>query len=359
MGTVELQRPVLRESEGLEGGPFHPSRFGMGRLNNGWVKEFPGVGRVVFSTLSWEHVSLMTGSQEKPQTSLDFLRNLQQETFGFDPQDLVPFHVFSIIPATGGSTIVAYDENQGLTNDGWRGFIFGFGSSHGRLVSHQAGVREDLRGKADIGWYLKILQAHEALKSGHTSIEWTFDPMRSLNAALNLGKLGAIIETFTLDKYGALKSELYGEVPTDRFTALWHLQDPRTVALIEAVRDGKRKKTDLQELNGVPRVDIHNVAQILSDRPELVLFEIPGDIDVLMKEDPSTAVELRRNMRQILSQMMTTEQKAFLEETQTPRPDALITRETEGPYYISSFVSGFDDNAHRRSFYVLEKKGNG
>ena len=130
-------------------------------------------------------------------------------------------------------------KTLGFNADGWLGFVIAAGGRSGTLVSHMLGVREEQRGTRDLGWHLKLLQGYEALRAGHRSAVWTFDPMRGANARLNLEKLGATVRELTLDKYGVLHSDLYGDVPSDRFTAFWDLVSATTHGRIEDVRTGR------------------------------------------------------------------------------------------------------------------------
>jgi predicted GNAT superfamily acetyltransferase len=69
-----------------------------------------------------------------------------------------------------------------------------------------------------IGTQLKMAQKDEALRRGIRLIEWTFDPLVSKNAYLNIEKLGVIVRRY----YPAF----YGE-DMDRLIAEWWLDQPR------------------------------------------------------------------------------------------------------------------------------------
>jgi predicted GNAT superfamily acetyltransferase len=204
---------------------LHPERFGLQRHRDGWRKTFAGIGDVVFAPLGWQHAQcasydlLEVDGARDPLDALRFLVRLQARVWGMPPEELVPVNILAILPDTGGSVIVAYREDLGFNADGWLGFVIAAGGRSGTLVSHMLGVREEQRGTRDLGWHLKLLQGYEALRAGHRSAVWTFDPMRGANARLNLEKLGATVRELTLDKYGVLRSDLYGNVPSDRFTA--------------------------------------------------------------------------------------------------------------------------------------------
>ena len=84
------------------------------------------------------------------------------------------------------------------------------GLKDGRLIqwSHMLGVVPDAR-HAGIGLALKLAQREEALRAGVELIEWTFDPLQTLNAHLNFARLGVIVEEYEENIYGESSSPLH------------------------------------------------------------------------------------------------------------------------------------------------------
>ena len=239
-------RPQTEIENALEA--FNPANYGFAEFGNGWIKEISNLGQVCFAPLGWEHVhKQVEGENGEMVSTLEFIRQLQETVWGMEPRDTVPSNVLSIVSDTGGSIIVAYNPERGFNEKGWLGFVFGFGRRNGILVSHMMGVNETIRG-GSIGWHLKVLQAYEALKTHHHAMKWTYDPLRGANARLNIEKLGAIVRRFTIDKYGLSKTELYGNVPTDRFTAEWHLTDPRVHQRVNTVFCGGYSPLTLEKV---------------------------------------------------------------------------------------------------------------
>jgi predicted GNAT superfamily acetyltransferase len=314
---------------------------------------------MVITPLSWQHAQVpsfdLIDGQKVPTDPLNLLCSLQAITWGMPPELLVPSNVLAIMADTGGAVLVAYDPALGFTAEGWLGFIIGLGSSTGTLVSHMLGVREDVRGAADIGWSIKVIQAYEALRAGHHAMSWTFDPMRGANARLNLEKLGAVVSTFTIDKYGALPSTLYGDVPSDRFTASWDLLDPATAARLQMVSDGRYRPLSPADVAGLREATTATLKGILRDRPPRLTYRIPGDIDELMRNDPATAVEWRQNMRHLLPAFLTTK-RAILHDPSSGDVAVVTVEESAGEYYINGFATGPDATGERVSSYVLEHR---
>ena len=338
---------------------FQPERFGFRRHREGWLRDFGKLGPVAVARLSWQHAhapSYECGDGERtPTDALGLLVGLQRRTWGLPPEDVVPGNLLAVLADTGGSVLVAYDAAVGFNADGWLGFAIAAGSRSGTLVSHMLGVRDEVRGTGDVGWYLKLLQGYEALRSGHTAAAWTFDPMRGANARLNLEKLGARAPEFTIDKYGVLPSALYGAgVPSDRLTARWDLTAPATADRIARVFAGRYHGPTPDDVAAIPETTAGALDEALAARPPRLRYRIPGDVDRLMRDDPGAAIRWRREMRTVLSALLTT-RSARVEDDAGDGPVAVGVRERTGEYVVDGFATGFDAAGERVSFYLLER----
>ncbi len=339
-------------------GALNPERFGFHRYREGWLRTFPGIGEVAFAPLGWQHAQSPSYDYVNGElfhtNVLEFIVRLQQRVWGFPPELTVPTNILAIIPDGGGMTMAAYRRDKGCNADGWLGFVIGLGTRSGTLVSHMLGVREELRGVADLGWYLKVLQAHHALASDHTAICWTFDPMRGANARLNLEKLGATVEEFTIDKYGVLPSALYGDVPSDRFTAHWDLLSPAVHARLRRVYEGRHRPLTPTDIADVPEVTSSTLHDFVEAKPPRLRYRIPGDIDHLMRVDQGAAIHWRQEMRHILSAFLTTK-KAKIDDL-AGGPIATGVQTLPGHYRITGFATAMEASGERLSYYLLERK---
>jgi chorismate synthase len=339
---------------------FQPERFGFRPFRGGWVKEFAGLGPVAVTALGWPHAQspsydLNAAGGRVPMDPLNLVVWLQERVWGMPPDLLVPSNVLAIIPDTGGAVLAAYELERGFNADGWLGFIIGLGARSGTLVSHMLGIREDARGSMDLGWYLKLIQGYEALRSRHRAMIWTFDPMRGANARLNMEKLGTTVEELTLDKYGVLRTTLYGEVPSDRFTAHWDLLAPATLERIGRVRDGSYRGLALVDVAAIPEATPGTLVDVLETKPERLRYRIPGDIDRLMQDDPPAAIRWREEMREVVAALLTTKRARVAADTADgPIADAYDAR--PGAYRITGFATGLDPAGERTSYYVLDRK---
>jgi predicted GNAT superfamily acetyltransferase len=144
---------------------------------------------------------------------------LQEATWGAGFTERVPAAILLVGEKLGGVSAGAFAPDGTLC-----GFVFGLtGVKNGRLVhwSDMLAVRDDMRGH-QIGRALKHYQRERCRERGVETMYWTFDPLVARNAKLNLCRLGARIDEFVQDMYGAdTNSPEHGSLGTDRLVAWW------------------------------------------------------------------------------------------------------------------------------------------
>ena len=151
---------------------------------------------------------------------------LQQHAWRFsDPLDVIPLTNLVTAQKWGGLVLGAFDEGGEL-----HGFCYGFlgRDPEGRLVhcSHMLAVDERARNRG-LGARLKWAQRDYVLAQGVDMIVWTFDPLESINACLNFGKLGGLSDDYVINLYGETASKLHAGTTTDRLTIKWLIDSPR------------------------------------------------------------------------------------------------------------------------------------
>jgi predicted GNAT superfamily acetyltransferase len=191
---------------------------------------------------------------------------LQVETWGYDPNDLVPKKTFLLAQKIGGQVLGAFEQGSGgrgqgseireqgseigdrkTESEGVGPQLVGFamalpGIKNGPqgatayLHSHMLAVRQAYRNRG-LGVRLKLEQRAEALSRGIRHIEWTFDPLEIKNAYLNIHRLGAMAREYRPDFYGVSSSRLQGGLPTDRLLAVWELESGRVQAILDSRPD--------------------------------------------------------------------------------------------------------------------------
>ena len=156
---------------------------------------------------------------------------LQREVWAMpDERDVVPAHVLVTAQKNGGLLLGAFDGET------LAGFVFGFvgRTARGQFkhCSHMLGVLVPYRGQG-IGELLKARQREFVIAQGLDLVTWTYDPLESANASLNIGRLGAVCNTYLRNVYGNLDDKLNTGLPTDRFQVDWWLHSSRVSARLE------------------------------------------------------------------------------------------------------------------------------
>jgi predicted GNAT superfamily acetyltransferase len=213
----------------------------------------------------------------------------------------------------GGCVIGAFDGERLV------GFCYGFpGFRNGQayLVSHMLAIEPEYRDQG-IGFRLKLEQRTWALAQGYPVITWTFDPLETRNAYLNLSKLGGYARTYQEDYYGELSGELNRGLPTDRFVVEWELNSPRVLEAIAGDRHDANDPGDEDLVKErLERVTILNVSPGAShpvplDRIEIpdqakeFLLPIPRNIHTIKKENMELARQWRFAVRHVAKEAFT------------------------------------------------------
>lgn len=254
------------------------------------------------------------------------VERLQVEVWGIPDLDVVPVYHLVAAQASGGVLLGAFDHDEMV------GFAYGFvGFERGRTVhhSHMLAVREDYRSQR-LGIRLKSEQRKFVMDQGIDTMTWTFDPLRSLNASFNFGKLGVIADRYFPDFYGSEAASFLHRNGTDRLWVTWHLSDPRVSAKLE----GRSVSADISSLPVLVAV-CETSAPIVRDlkaalRSPQFVIEIPGDIAIIEAEN----LEMAKNWR-------TTTRTAF-------------TAALDAGYIVSDFVRS-NGSGRNVGSYILSK----
>lgn len=140
--------------------------------------------------------------------------DLQREGFGWSDIELMPMRFFIVSRHIGGLVLGAFDGGRMV---GVLSAIPGLRGREPYWHSHILAVSTASR-DSGIGTQLKFAQKEHALQRGIRLIEWTFDPLMSRNAYLNIEKLGVIVRRYYPSFYGKDR---------DRLVAEWWLDRPR------------------------------------------------------------------------------------------------------------------------------------
>lgn len=142
--------------------------------------------------------------------------NLQRDGFGWSDVELMPMRFFVVSRHIGGVVLGAFEDD---TLVGFLSAIPGLREGIPYWHSHMLAVTRASR-DSGIGFQLKQAQKDRALRQGVRRIEWTFDPLASRNAYLNIEKLGVVVRRYYPGFYGG---------DSDRLIAEWQLDEPRPI----------------------------------------------------------------------------------------------------------------------------------
>ena len=226
---------------------------------------------------------------------------LQREVWGPGFSECVPVALLKVTQRLGGTLLGAFDREGRLD-----GFVFGLtGVVEGRTVhwSDMLAVRAGVRDQG-LGMALKAGQREALLTAGITLCHWTFDPLESRNAWLNLARLGALVREYVPDMYGSTDSPLHQGIGTDRFVVHWPLDSERVRARVE----GSADPPALADHEGLPRAfDVHSAGELPAPGEpvelagaERFLVPIPRSIQEVKVRDPDLAVRWRHATRGVL-----------------------------------------------------------
>lgn len=211
----------------------------------------------------------------------------------------IPLHQIITSIQNGGLVLGAYNEN---TLVGFSYSFAGFKNGGSYLCSHMLGIHPKYQARG-IGAQLKEVQKQKASKMGYSLITWTYDPLESRNAFLNLSKLHAVCSTYVENCYGDMVDDLNNGLPSDRFKVEWWINSPHVNEKqnIEVIEQPSHFDIIYNE-KGLPK--IINVSSSLEailqkNNSGQILVPIPSNFQVIKKVDFDLAVDWRLKVREI------------------------------------------------------------
>jgi predicted GNAT superfamily acetyltransferase len=246
---------------------------------------------------------------DTPEQANDLVQ-LQAIVWEMDIAEAVPGHILIAIAKNGGLLLGAYEgENLIGFTLGWLGTTdvasFPQRTSCGplKLVSHMTGILPEYRDRR-VGYRLKLAQREWAIERGLELVTWTYDPLESRNANLNMRRLGATCQTYLRDVYGELPDRLSVGIATDRFQVEWWVTNERVQERLATSAGGwptlTRASAGVQVLNpatqgpdGQPR-PAERPAALSTAR---LLVEIPADMQAIRRADLALGVAWRDHTR--------------------------------------------------------------
>ncbi len=205
--------------------------------------------------------------------------------------------VMTVAQKYGGAVVGAIVDRRIV------GFIYAFlARRKGRLIhwSHMMAVEGGFRDRA-LGFRMKLAHRRLALRQRIQSICWTYDPLQSRNATLNIRRLGARVEDYIDDCYGHFPSSIERGLASDRFVVNWRIASP---GVRSRLREGPPapQKTSLPRANET-RFDgrgfLENRRLSLNLGDPRLLVEIPANTDQMRARALPLARRWRSETRKI------------------------------------------------------------
>ena len=263
---------------------------------------------------------------------------LQQLYWGTGAESIVPAHMLFTIALYGGQVIAAMDDNRMV------GVLIGLLGAdiekNGKpvmanlmIASKRMVVLPEYRSRG-IGHQLKLAQRDYAIQQGIRLVTWTFDPLLSRNAHLNIRKLGAISQKYVENLYGTDDSTGLSSLgSSDRLSIEWWVWTPRIEARIAG--DDEKPTFAMQREQGVSVVNpvkmdtfAYPSEQFTAPENGRGLVEIPVNMPEIIEADSNLARAWRTHTRAVFQHLM-----------------------SDG-YMVTDFIHETIDR-HHRAFYVM------
>ena len=192
-------------------------------------------------------------------------REIFDRTWKMDPGTEITSNLLQAMLHSGSYLSGAFIDNKCV------GAAFAFPATTGglHLHSHMTAVLDEYRDQG-VGYALKIDQWHWAKKNNYSEISWTFDPLVSRNAKLNLIKLGVSISSYHPNFYGDMLDALNAGDESDRLVVSWKVIGENPV---------KREMVSTQ-------------------KPNDILIQIPADIVAIRSKDREENLRWRHTVRE-------------------------------------------------------------
>ena len=225
-------------------------------------------------------ISNITIREINELTGMRAVEELQKEIWGVPDLDVVPLTHLVAAKEAGGVLIGAFDSDTLV------GFVYGFPSfERGEMAhhSHMLAVKPAYR-NYHLGRRLKLAQREHVIAQGMELISWTFDPLQSLNAHFNFGKLGVLADRYLPNFYGEDAASFLHQTGTDRLWVSWFVSSERVKARIDGVSDSAPSNIGPSLVQ--VETDDSSLRNDLADglARDHAAIEIPSNIDALSRE---------------------------------------------------------------------------
>lgn len=234
----------------------------------------------------------------KPE-ELRQLEEVERAAFGSAEESTMPVPLQRALQDNGGLVLGAFVDIHLV------GFSVGFLGWDGRHLyhySHMTAVRPEYRNHR-VAFRLKGYQREEVLAMGLDEIRWTFDPLQSKNAYLNVRHLGGLPTSYLPHYYGRLADEVNRDLETDRLSLSWAIGSERVRARLEEHRPtAEEDRTRWDRSSAIVHTEpgesgIRLPTEVEEPEGPSAHLEIPFDLDLVRRHEPKGLWRWRHAVR--------------------------------------------------------------
>ncbi len=234
---------------------------------------------------------------------MEAIEDLERAIWPGSETDVIPSHLLLAAVHGGGLVIGAYESSPEPPR--LVGFVFGFPGLYYtpdgpriKHCSHQLGVLPSYR-NSGIGFRLKRAQWQMVRHQGIDRITWTFDPLLSKNAYLNIAKLGTVCNVYMRDFYGDMRDEMNQGLPSDRFEVDWWVNTRRVERRLSKRSRRMLTLIDFQKAESLIIPALSPLPDISPDANRMILVEIPVDFHGIKANNTTLALHWRLYTRSL------------------------------------------------------------
>ena len=234
---------------------------------------------------------------------------LQREVFGKESRETLSCHFLVELVRAGGVALGAYDIDVvpprlcGCLIDLFAGCQ---GSLSRLTLLHY--VEKTARNRG-IGYQLRVKEREACYKEGVELITWMIDPLRGAQAHFAFNKLGAIATAYERNVYGELSDRANRGLATDRLAIEWWIASSRVLEIVDRGRLPGHFSFGFERMEVVTKTRLteSGVRRLLkaetNPRSDVLLFEIPVDLDLLREHNPDLARDWRIKTREAFERL--------------------------------------------------------
>lgn len=225
---------------------------------------------------------------------MKFVQNLEKDVWNMEP---IPLHQIITASQNGGLLLGAF------VNEEMIGFCYsfpGFLEGQNYLCSHMLGIHPSHQGKG-VGVRLKQVQKELAYEKGYNLITWTYDPLETRNAYLNLSKLRAFCSIYMENCYGEMEDNLNRGLPSDRFKVEWWINSSHISKRQEDyMKQAQHIFQWIQSKNHLPKlINIEQGLHCIATMDQPILVPVPSSFQQVKNKDYELAIDWRFKTREI------------------------------------------------------------